>query len=278
MRLFTILAAVIALMTITLPSAAAAEDGCRLVGDRIVCSDSGRDTSKPIYTKPGPYPVYRYVPTCDGNRPDGYSNDALCGAATMSCPGPERQIRFWVYRQIVQPGESPRDGAWEMVRTECRGGDEPPEGGPEVITEWMIQEAAQAVAPETHIVSEPDATSYVNVPNNFWVDTATHSETVTLIGVPITITYRPTAYSWSFGDGASDSGPGIRNARVGQDGAVEHQYRRSGDYDVTATRSFEVTAILPGGDSLTLEVPITSTSAPHPLTIGEIQSVVTGVR
>ena len=57
----------------------------------------------------------------------------------------------------------------------------------------------------------------------------------------------------------------------------EHVYRRSGDYNVSLSRSFAVTVQLPGGQTLELSVPLKNESAPYPLEIGEVQSVVTNV-
>ena len=69
----------------------------------------------------------------------------------------------------------------------------------------------------------------------------------------------------------------MKAARVGAADAVEHVYRRSGDYDVSLSRSFAVTVQLPGGEVLTLSVPLKNASVPYPLEIGEVQSVVTNV-
>lgn len=266
------------LLVFLVPTSASAEQDCHYEGKKLVCEGSGGGqgdgNNDPVYTVPGPWTEYRYVPTCSANAPEGGA-DALCGAAVMSCPD-DGDIRFWVYARTAYPdNREPTD--WRRVRTECRGADEVPEDGPPVITEWMIREAAEAAAPETVVHAEPVATSYVSVPNNFYVDSAPTNTTVTLIGIQIPVSYTPTTFTWSFGDGTSGSGAGVRRAAVGAAGAVEHEYRRQGTYGVTATRGFTVVATLPGGETLTIDVPVTSTSDPYELEVGEIQSLVTKV-
>lgn len=266
------------LLIVFIPSIATAGDcdwddpetiGCEIHG-------GGPKPDRPVYTVPGPWTEYRYVPTCSGNKPEG-GFDTLCGAAVYTCPEDD-ETNFWVYARTVYPAADHRaPSAWKRVRTECRGPDDPPEGGPPVITTWMIREAAERTAPKTVVHAEPATESYVNVPNNFYVDSAPTTTSVTLIGITIPITFTPTTFSWSFGDGASGSGAGVRKAVIGAAGAVEHDYRRQGTYGITATRAFSVVATLPGGETLTVDVPVSNTSVPYELGVREIQSLVTNV-
>lgn len=275
-RLSRVVAGVI-LLIVLVPSSASAAKTCHWEGLNQVCVDEGGNANddQPVYTVPGPWTEYRYLPTCSANTIEN-GGDVLCGAA-ISCPE-DGDIRYWVYARTAYPAADHREPTdWRRVRTECRGPDEISEGGQPVITEWMIREAAMQVVPRTVVHAEPVTTSYVNVPNNFYVDSAPATNTVTLIGIQIQITFTPTAFSWAFGDGASGSGAGIRKAAVGAAGAVEHDYRRQGTYEIRATRSFSVVAILPGGERLELGEPVSNTSAPYELEVGEIQSLVTDV-
>jgi hypothetical protein len=277
-RLSRLLTGVILLVCL-LPSAASAAESCHLEGTKVVCTETGGTTepgNEPVYTVPRPWTEHRYVPTCDVNAPEGGA-DVLCGAAVSTCPEDD-EIRFWDYTRTVYPEADNREPSdWERSGTVCRGPDDPTEGGPPVITTWMIQEAAREAAPQTVVHVEPEATSYVNVPNNFYVDSAPTTKTVTLIGIGIPITFTPTTFSWSFGDGGSGSGAGLRRSAVGAAGVVEHENRWQGVYAVTATRGFRVVATLPGGQTLTVDVPVTNMSEPYELGVGEIQSLVTEI-
>ena len=198
--------------------------------------------------------------------------------ATSTCRGAnEGDINFRVYTRKMKANGDP-DGDWEYQGLQCRGADDPPEGGPPVITTFMIRDAAQEAVPASEVNSEPGETSYVNVPTNFFTDGDAVTATVQVLGIPIVITFDPVSVSWAFGDGGSGTGAGIEAAAVGQPGAVEHEYARQGDYSITVSRSFNVSARLPGGQTLSLPAPVTSTSEPYQLEVGEIQSVVTRVR
>lgn len=232
----------------------------------------------PVYTDPGPWTDYSYTPACDINGPPPNSADVMCGAATMSCPStPERrETRMKVYTRPMGADNEPT-GPWDYKGTECRGADDPPEGGPAQITPQMIFDQAQQVAPKTVVHAEPGTKSYVNVPTNFYADSQAVTETVTVAGMPVKIRFSPSGYQWTYGDGGTGSGVGVKDALVGAPGAVEHVYRRAGGYQITLKRSFAVQFTLPNGQTLDLPVPLSTTSAGYALAVGEIQSIVTNV-
>lgn len=242
-------------------------------GDATPGSDNNSGTT-PIYTDPGPWTEYRYVPTCSVNAPEGGA-DALCMGAVATCDAGE--IRFWVYTRRMSADNEPLSD-WERVGTQCRGADDPPEGGPVQITEQMIFDQARQAAPKTVVHAEPVVRSYVNVPTNFYAEDEAVTTTVTVAGLAVDVRFTPTGFQWNFGDGGSGSGAGVKGASVGAPGAVEHMFRRSGDYGITLTRTYAVRFRLPNGQIRDLSMPLSNTSAPYDLTIGEIQSVVTNVR
>lgn len=133
--------------------------------------------------------------------------------------------------------EDKSDGDWKPAGTTCRGADDPPEGGPVQITQEMIFDAAKKKAPAPMVHVEPKTKSYVNIPNNFYVDTDASTSTVHVMGQAIDITFTPSDISWSFGDDTKGTGAGIAHAKVGANGAVEHAYQRIGDYKVTVQRT-----------------------------------------
>lgn len=240
----------------------------------------GGPSSDPVYRVPGPWTDYKYVSSCSSNSANEGTADALCMAAVSTCPS-DRDIRYWVYTMKMGADDKPIDGAdarWDQTGgTVCLGPDDPREGGPTQITEAMVFDKAREAAPDTVVHVEPKTKSYVNVPTNFYADDATVTKDITVLGVGLSVKFDPSGFQWTFGDGSTASGAGIKDARVGAAGAVEHVYRRSGDYNVSLSRSFAVMVQLPGGQTLTLSVPLKNASAPYPLEIGEVQSVVTNV-
>jgi hypothetical protein len=241
-------------------------------------SGSGGGGGETVIKIPKPYKEYKYVPACSANTVEGGA-DALCGQAVYSCPT-DGDIRYRVYTRQHDADGSVADGAdWEMGGTVCRGPNDPPEGGPVVITTADIADEARKAAPATVVHVEPGTKTYVNVPTNFYADTTVHDATVEVLGQQIGLQFRPTGFAWSFGDGASGTGAGVANSPVGGPGAVEHLYRRAADVEITLTRTFEVSFTAPGGVTGTLPAPgVSNTSAPMPLEVGEIQTLVTDGR
>lgn len=239
--------------------------------------------NQPVYTVPGPYWKYHYTPACSVNGPPPNSADALCLGATSTCTqeqeGPATVLRFFVYRMRMNADGTPAgggDGTWESMGTQCRGPNDPPEGGPEVITVADIRAAVEGVVPVPSVAVEPAGGTYVNVPTNFVSEGSDQTTTVQVLGVAVQVQFTATDTRWSFGDGSSGTGNGIRNAAVGQAGAVEHDYRRAGTYTVTVTRTYSVTFSLPDGQSSSMEG-FTRTSPGLALPVGEVQSLVTEV-
>jgi len=148
---------------------------------------------------------------------------------------------------------------------------------PPQITTQMVSAAAQVTAPSNPPHVEPGTVSYVNIPNNYWTDTATVNDSVTLLGVTIPLQWTPTSTSWSFGDGGTAPGDGIQGAAVGAAGAIEHAYGRQGSYDITTTTTYNLTFVLPGQGAQT--VPLVAPASPAvTLPIREIQTRVSYAR
>lgn len=234
-------------------------------------------------TVPGPWTQRIYVPACDinsvtatGDGIDDYETvgDVLC-TRFGNCPA-EDESRFYVYeRNIGANGRATEDG-FRNEGTVCRGPDEPNESEPPTITVDEIIDRARALAPTPTFVIEPGNGTYVNIPTNFAAQVEPVTVNVTVLGFTIPVEFTPGDVRWSFGDGVSGSGVGVRNADVGAAGAVEHSYARSGDYNVGLSVAYNVRINLPTGP-IEVPTPINRTAAPRGLAVGEIQSVVTEV-
>ncbi|MCL3820184.1 hypothetical protein [Aeromicrobium wangtongii] len=285
-RRISVLLAVTAAVLLGTATAAAADPTAGGDGDTVIIRDDDTTTDPTgpgndgpaVIRIPKPYKEYRYIPACSANDVEGGA-DVLCGQAVSSCPR-EGDIRYRVYTRQHDADGSVAEGAdWELLPgTQCRGPNDPDEGGPVVITTADIADEARKAAPATTVNVEPTTRSFVNVPNNFFADSASVEASVEVLGQTIGLTFAPNGFTWAFGDGTTGTGAGVQGAPVGAPGAVEHAYRRSGTVSVTLTRTFEVTYTAPGGVTGTIPGGVRNTSAPYALQVGEIQSLVTKVR
>jgi hypothetical protein len=147
-----------------------------------------------------------------------------------------------------------------------------PAAPPRVTTE-MVTEAARVVAPTSPPHVEPGTVSYVNIPNNYWTESTTVRDSVTVVGQKIPLVWTPTSTTWNFGDGSTASGDGVEGADVGSPGAIEHSYARQGSYQISTTTTYNLTFLIPGQGAQTIALTATP-SAPVTLPVREIQTLV----
>jgi len=217
-----------------------------------------------------PPPVYEhyYTPACSVNGPPPGDPNALCQGAISICEargGEGTAIYMRHYRREV-PG-----GTWESMGSECRGPDDPVEEEPEATPEMVLDEA-YAEAPRPTALVQPGTRSYVNIPNNYYADAPGETITVNVLGNPIEVTFTVNEISWEFGDGATATGEGVKDAAPGAAGAVEHAYVRQGDYTITANSTVGVQFTLPNGQSVNQSDAFQFGSEPVVLPVGEIQT------
>lgn len=234
---------------------------------------------------PGPWTQRVYTPFCSSNVVTAtgpgmteYDSgpDAMCEGAS-SCPADD-EFRWWGFeRPMSAENRAPEDDfGFDRTGPVCRGADDPSETEPPTITVEDIMEKARAMAPTPTFVIEPAAKSYVNIPTNFASNAEAVTVNVVVLGFTIPVEFTPGDVTWSFGDGTTGSGVGVRHASVGQAGAVEHAYARSGSFDVSVTVGYTARVFVPTGP-IDIPTPINRTAAPQTLAVGEIQSVVTEV-
>ena len=118
-------------------------------------------------------------------------------------------------------------GAWEEIATSCLTAAEA--DGLHVITPAMARDAMRRLSwprPELTI-QPPDGQTLVDFDTNFFTrDTATTTQTVSLLGQRVTIEARPSRYVWHYGDGSSRSttSPGAAYPHT----VVTHSYEEVG--------------------------------------------------
>jgi hypothetical protein len=164
--------------------------------------------------------------------------------------------------------------------TPCAPTDDPKPGEPPAkprVTTEMVVEAARLTAPTSPPHVEPGTVSYVNIPNNYWTESPTVRDSVTVVGKTIPLVWTPTGTTWDFGDGGSATGDGIQGADVGAPGAIEHSYARQGSYDISTTTTYNLSFVLPGQGAQTISL-TAPPSPPVTLPVREIQTVVDTTR
>jgi len=144
----------------------------------------------------------RIAPACSANGVDG--PDVLCTNAVSSCP--DGQIRYWVWHRVTQhrlgPPRTSEIGEWKQEPgSYCLGSDDP--GVPDIARVLaQVQTAFDNLPlPKFGTQISPAPRTLVNIPTRLSAgsaDAATFSPT--LLGVRVTITARPTSWTWTFGD------------------------------------------------------------------------------
>lgn len=221
---------------------------------------------------PQPWTQYKYEPrapiTANTN---GQGIDIVTG-----CDNPKAQFVDAYSRVIGADGKPQTD--WLYLGPQCLPPGTPMGPQEPQITADMVLDEAWKFAPETEVHLQPsEGWTLVNAPTNYYAETEQVTKPIDLLGQTIEITFIPAAYKWEFGDGSTGSGPGIESADIGQAGAVEHAYARSGEYDVTLGRVFTVRFTLPDGETVTVRGEVSNTSDPESVEARESQAVVTEV-
>ena len=111
----------------------------------------------------------------------------------------------------------------------------------------------------------------MNIPNNSGLTPPAVDNSISLLGVTIPLQWRPTSTTWSFGDGSTATGNGVR----GPTSLLRGRSSRlppSGSYDISTTTNYNLTFVLPGGGAQTIAV-TSPPSAPVTLPIREIQTL-----
>lgn len=233
---------------------------------------SGSDGSGPFVPPPDPGPLYQHywTPACADNGPPGIgSSDVMCPAAANVCNAQGRPNAIFMKhyrRDIRKPGSD-----WEMVGTECRGPNQPRHEEPQV-DQGLVLGAAYAAAPRPTAHVQPDERTYVHIPNNYWADADPLTKTVNVIGHPVNVVFTIDDVSWSFGDGDTAAGKGVKDAEVGDPEAVEHGYSQEGAYEVVVHTKVGAHFVLPDGTHMDLPGIFTFDSIPVVLPVGEIQT------
>lgn len=122
--------------------------------------------------------------------------------------------------------------------------------------------------------AEPENVGIARLPTNFTTAATTHIQTGTLFGIPLTVRFTPSAYTYDYGDRttATLTTPGRTWSALGQPQLTptptSHTYEERGEYPVTLTTEYAVDVDLGAG---WIPVPghITTTASPQTIRILE---------
>lgn len=207
--------------------------------------------------------VDEYVtPTCMGNGLQGV--DALCAMAVTSCG--EGLLRYWIWqREITYTREPPSEQAtpWEQLPgSYCLGPDDP--GVPDYGRAISIVQSGfrNLPLPKADVQVAPTPTSLVQVPTAFYAGgQQSFSQTVTPIrGVTITVTAKPTSWTWRWGDGTSST---VSTPGRPRDPLVSHVYTQARDHSADVVVSWSGSFTIAGSTEVfDIPTPARVTSAP----------------
>ena len=226
----------------------------------------GGNNGVPVALAPE-YVQRRYVPACSGNAPEG-GNDALCGAATTTCPV-EGELRFWVFERTVTRATGAAD-AWQHIApfSLCMG-PEDPVLDPAVAIPALVQRDFQRVVVLKGVAEvSPKPDTLVNIPTVFTTSSPeSYDIPLTLLGQSVVITAKAEKWTWHFDDGASAS-----TTTDGSAGRVEHDYVKAGPKQAHVVIDWSGSFRINGGASQPITGSATTTGDPIDLNVKQARS------
>lgn len=230
----------------------------------------GRASASPAVAGAGRWTTVneRMVPTCSGNAAG--ASDGMCVAAVSSCPMP--LVRFWVWHQQVSweraadGGVTSSQGPWvQEPGSYCLGADDP--GVPDYARAVALVQAGfrQLPLPRAQVQVAPAPDTLVRLPTAFYAGgPQSFSQTVTPVpGVSVTVSARPTAWTWEWGDGTSST---VGTAGVAGRPVVSHVYERVGSVAARVSVSWTGTFMLPGSSQV-FDIPTPAVVTSDPMVV-----------
>ncbi len=191
-----------------------------------------------------------FVPACAGNSPDSSARSyGLCQAALRWCSEtPDAtDILYWRYTAVRSPDGS--QTPWVQSGAVClRPGDVPGTAVPA----FTLADFRRLPLPQAGVNVQPaSGRTLVSVPTNLYATSRSATFRVTLLGTPVLVRARPTAWAWTYGDGSSRtfSTPGAPYPDLG----TAHTWTAPGRRTVTLTTTWSGTYSVAGGPALPVD-------------------------
>lgn len=222
--------------------------------DNVIDVDATRDqeasSEGEASTRRGQQTVYLYIPACAGNDPNANaSSNGLCQAALLWCTetADSTDILYWRYTAVRSPDGS--QTPWVQSGAVClRPGDVPGTAVPA----FTLADFRRLPLPKAGVNVQPaTGRTLVSVPTNLYATSRPATFRVTLLGTPVLVRARPTAWTWTYGDGSSRtfSTPGAPYPDLG----TAHTWTVPGRRTVTLTTTWSGTYSVAGGPALPVD-------------------------
>jgi hypothetical protein len=227
--------------------AKAGDEAVDVIGEE---SSGGSEEGRNQASSSGPRDVYLYVPACAGNDPNANaSSNGLCQAALLWCTetADSTDILYWRYTAVRSPDGS--QTPWVQSGAVClRPGDVPGTAVPA----FTLADFRRLPLPKAGLNVQPaSGRTLVSVPTNLYATSRPATFRVTLLGTPVLVRARPTAWTWTYGDGSSRtfSTPGAPYPDLG----TAHTWTAPGRRTVTLTTTWSGTYSVAGGPALPVD-------------------------
>jgi hypothetical protein len=174
--------------------------------------------------------------------------DALCAGAVQVCASTgQHGVSFWLFTR-------PTDGSagWRMAGQLCLDPQQAQALGAAAVPALTLEQFRRLPwAPAVVHIQPGNGRTLVNVPTNVYLEATAQTVPTELLGQQVRVRAIPTAYTWSFGDGAtlrtSDPGAPFPDLRT------THVYSRPGVVPVGLMTSYRGEYSVAGGDWLPVE-------------------------
>ncbi|MBI4943561.1 MAG: hypothetical protein HY830_22700 [Actinobacteria bacterium] len=191
-----------------------------------------------------------FVPACAGNDPNANaSSNGLCQAALLWCTetADSTDILYWRYTAVRSPDGS--QTPWVQSGAVCL---QPGEVPGTAVPAFTLADFRRLPLPKAGVNVQPaSGRTLVSVPTNLYATSRPATFRVTLLGTPVLVRARPTAWTWTYGDGSSRtfSTPGAPYPDLG----TAHTWTAPGRRTVTLTTTWSGTYSVAGGPALPVD-------------------------
>lgn len=173
---------------------------------------------------------------------DAPASDSASGDSGWSgdAPGAVELPAVWRYDPIT--------GKPIYARTRAPRGTTPAAPAPATLPTVIQSTDVANVAPKPGtLTTEPNGWAIMNTPMNAYVTATNHTATSTINSIPVTVTFTPESYEWTWGDGTvtTTEVPGDSWANLGQpnwsETATSHSYSERGTITLSVRIKYSAT-------------------------------------
>lgn len=186
------------------------------------------------------YVTYQYAPACTGNT--RLDRDLTCTGSATTCTdhGPG-YASYWRWQATVDraTGQVLTPPGWtQSPDSYCLGPTDPGASPAASISALVAAQFQHLLVQRAHVTTDPSGRTLVNYETRLSTDaTAYDLPALTLLGHTVHVRATPTAYTWTYGDGTTDT----------DDATTTHLYRTTGTLTPAVTITWSGTYTVDGG-------------------------------